>query len=873
MADAIVESRYLSAGANRYTAAADWGENGFVAFGSDANVCLWDPTVSTGISHIISGHTAHVRAVKFLPQNADDRADQGGKKIAHLVTGGDDKQLRLWAIDLETRTALCTQMVQEHTEPINCIASLKSAAFAETGSGRCLFVTGGADATVRVWALEAAGQMTLLQTIKTTRKYMPLAVALSELKGGSDGNGLVLAVAGTTNTIQIFTAAMPGGGDSGATIDFTLQATLPGHENWVRSLDFTREKLEPGSDLLLASASQDKYIRIWRIHHGNALSALNAAGLDMSADSLTPGNKIHKLTVGTGDGAAKYCIMFEALLLGHEDWIYSARWSRAASDGRLQLLSASADNSLSLWESDAESGIWITGARLGEISREKGATTATGSIGGFWTGLWSPLGETVITLGRTGSWRRWDYGTAEDTWKQNFAISGHTRAVTGISWSRDGLYLLSTSSDQTTRLHAEWALGAAHSWHEMSRPQIHGYDLNCISVLGPSSFVSGADEKLMRVFTEPKAIARMLSRLTNSAPLTPETEAALPDAANMPVLGLSNKAIDTIPDDADLSALAPDFSNPIGADRTAPDPATFVRTSALANDHPPFEESLSRHTLWPEIEKLYGHGYEISCLAASHDGRLVASACKASSLNHAVVRLFETRRWTEIRPPLQAHTLTVARLRFSADDSYLVSVGRDRGWAVWGRKTGKTASEGGQEGEEDGYELVQANPKGHTRMILDAAWAPAVKLGQDSQETVRIFATAGRDKLVKIWLRKPGDGSQFELAKAIPRDHPVTALDFIPETEDGQPLQLAVGTEAGKVSIFALAVKLDGSSGEVSVEVVSTLEVPNELSLPKAVTQLAWRPVREESKSTEELAIAGEDGSLRIYAFKSLRGG
>lgn len=46
MADAVVESRYLSAGANRYAAASDWGENGLVAFGSDTNVCLWDPTVS-----------------------------------------------------------------------------------------------------------------------------------------------------------------------------------------------------------------------------------------------------------------------------------------------------------------------------------------------------------------------------------------------------------------------------------------------------------------------------------------------------------------------------------------------------------------------------------------------------------------------------------------------------------------------------------------------------------------------------------------------------------------------------------------------------------------------------------------------------------
>ena len=45
MTEAIVESRYISAGANRYAAAADWSDDGLVAFGSDSNVCLWDPKV------------------------------------------------------------------------------------------------------------------------------------------------------------------------------------------------------------------------------------------------------------------------------------------------------------------------------------------------------------------------------------------------------------------------------------------------------------------------------------------------------------------------------------------------------------------------------------------------------------------------------------------------------------------------------------------------------------------------------------------------------------------------------------------------------------------------------------------------------------
>ncbi|KAK3944142.1 Elongator complex protein 2 [Diplogelasinospora grovesii] len=873
----VAESRYLSVGANRYAAAADWGDDGLVAFGADTNVGLWNPSNAKGITKLLRGHKAHVRAVKFLPRFS-------GEASTYLVTGGDDHCLKVWKLNVEDgSSSLLLELENEHTKPINCIAALSTPV-----GGKKVFVSGAADATVLVWAFDPeTNTLTRPQTIKTTRGYLPLAVALSPLD--NDG-GLILAIAGTSNAVQIFTTGIS---DRNSTdvLNFSLQATLAGHENWIRSLDFIHESSDSGSDLLLASASQDKYIRLWRVHQGTALSALNAGGavgLGMSSkltDALTPGNKIHKIKAADKN----YCVMFEALLLGHEDWIYTARWNRTASN-KLRLLSASADNSLSVWEADPESGIWITVARLGEISREKGATTATGSIGGFWTGLWSPSGTTVVTLGRTGSWRRWDYDSEYDVWKQGLAVSGHTRAVTGIAWSRDGSYLLSTSSDQTTRLHAEWTTGDGRgTWHEMSRPQIHGYDLNCIDSLGNSSFVSGADEKLMRVFTEPKAVAKMLRRLTGRSAATAggsdnfKFDARVPDAANMPVLGLSNKAVDVVDDtnadDADVDTDTDRQLTPPQAVDGSVDPASMVRKSALEIDHPPLEENLSRHTLWPEVEKLYGHGYEISCLAVSHDGRLIASACKASSINHAVIRLFETERWTEIKPPLAAHSLTATRLRFSpapAADRFLLSVGRDRQWAVFERQ-----------GDDDGsssqaeYKLLQSNPKGHSRMILDAAWARPVLRSAEDGGDVFMFATAGRDKQIKLWKKTEG-GKGFELAQTIAQEeHPVTALDFMYGSK-GQFI-LAAGTEAGNILVasFQLQEKEGDDAGGVVVTAPTITRVSRDLELPKAVMQLAWRPSRQKedkeahqkdgngnAADRHELAVAGEDGSLRIYSIR-----
>lgn len=57
---------------------------------------------------------------------------------------------------------------------------------------------------------------------------------------------------------------------------------------------------------------------------------------------------------------------------------------------------------------------------------------------------------------------------------------------------------------------------------------------------------------------------------------------------------------------------------------------------------PPTEETLLENTLWPEIQKLYGHGYEVFALAASPDGKFLASACKstASLSKHAAILLW-----------------------------------------------------------------------------------------------------------------------------------------------------------------------------------------------------------------------------------------
>ncbi|KAK3721559.1 Elongator subunit elp2 [Vermiconidia calcicola] len=787
---------FLAAGGNRHPSAADW-RPGLMAFGAGNNLALRNPEdeLCRGITALLSAHTDTINAVKILDGHTGRR----------IITGSADRTIHVWKATQEGSTFESIQCLTEHQGSVNVLSGLSD-------SG--LFASGSADGTVNVWSI-ADSEARLVQSISLKPRYLPLTSALVQLGDGT----VLLAVAGTSNRIQLYAR-------SGDAAPFELQATLAGHEGWVRSLDFNMRSSDSETDIILASASQDKYIRLWRLHR----SQEPAYGLEPSDLASAPVRKsLSNMAHQVGAAEHKYNVTFEALLIGHEDWVYTVRW--APSQGRLAtstLLSASADNSIAMWRADEKSGVWICETRLGEISAQKGSTTATGSTGGFWIGLWRPDGLGVASLGRTGSWKQWAYHSSSDSWLQQMGISGHTKEVQALAWAPDGSYLLSTGSDQTTRLFAEWKREGSLSWHEFARPQIHGYDLNCIGALTPHQFISGADEKLLRVFNKPRVTDQLLSNLCGTKG---STDGELPDAANIPVLGLSNKAVTVARDDDVANSTVKD-----GYDHDdASPPMNGTRNAAVQLDHPPFEEHLARHSLWPEHEKLYGHGYEISTAACSNDGMLVATACKASSIDHAVIRLYECQEWREVKPPLTAHSLTVTSLSFSPDDRYLLSVSRDRGWFVFER--GQTDSKA--------YNLYCNNTKGHSRMILDCSWAP--------KDLGYVFATAGRDKAVRVW--RLADG-KAECVRTETTNAAVTAVAFSMKL-DASNVTLAFGTEEGNVHI----VRLDADSlGVLSSAMLDQKTVPS-----GAVNALRWRPIHHDSSDTiqGQIAVASDDASER----------
>lgn len=87
----------------------------------------------------------------------------------------------------------------------------------------------------------------------------------------------MLAIALTEKKIHLYTSpalrptSVSASSSTSTRVKFSKALTLEGHEDWIRCLDFTRyprseaQDSEVETDVMLASGSQDGYIRLWRI--------------------------------------------------------------------------------------------------------------------------------------------------------------------------------------------------------------------------------------------------------------------------------------------------------------------------------------------------------------------------------------------------------------------------------------------------------------------------------------------------------------------------------------------------------------------------------------------------------------------------------
>ncbi|XP_072303663.1 elongator complex protein 2 isoform X2 [Eucyclogobius newberryi] len=822
--ETCMETCHVACCANRTPNVVSWSRRGTVAFGTCNSVALYNPQERAVVA-LLNGHTGRVNAVRWI-----HRSDCGQER--HLVSAGSDNRLIVWEAQNDTfiRSVECTG----HTAPVSSVDGIY------LHESQILVASSASDSTVRLWLCRGDTNAECLHTLSFGSGFM-MDVSLALLPGSRVP---IVACGGDDSRVHLYVL------NHGKELQKAL--TLQGHEDWVRGLAW----ISMGGELLLASCSQDCLIRVWR------LCAKSGTDGHSDDDPTIIRMKEDIFEVHWNDKSFKFAVSLETVLAGHENWVYGVHWHPPFyKDGELQqplsLLSASMDKTMILWAPEEGSGVWVEQVRVGEVG---------GNTLGFFGCQMSPDGCMIMAHAFHGALHLWckDQGD-EVTWRPAVVISGHFNAVQDLSWDPEGEFILSVGSDQTTRLFTPWKKndGKQLTWHEISRPQIHGYDMQCLAMVGRFQFVSGADEKVLRVFQAPRNFVENfanISGICRERLLMTGDAANLPEGASTPALGLSNKAVFQ-GDLVQKSSEGEDKFNRVS------DQYQESYFHPLNMTEPPPEDHLLQNTLWPEVQKLYGHGFEMFCLAADRGGTLVASACKATKTEHASVLLWDTSSWRQVQA-LSYHTLTVTQMAFSPDSKFLLAVSRDRTWSLWKRNSPTSEN-------SERFSLCAHTAKEsavHSRIIWSCDWSP----------DGAYFTTCSRDKKVIVWGRIEAEHCDVKPCSSIlDVGDSATAVAFCPVFSSANSYLLAVGLESGRILLYKWTPGLMPASDWIFCG-----QTDGSQSHCLAVKRLRWRPrpgraghvhscgvAQEKEKSGQtdsesswaQLCSASADHSVKIF--------
>lgn len=298
---------YVSGGINPKCNNASWGPE-WLAFGIGPCVALARIGAdSARIERLLQGHKNTVNAVSWISAHA-------------LLSASVDRSVRLWL--REESGSFRSRELRGHEGPVTDVTGIEE-------DGGFAVASCAADGLARFLQLRADA-VAKEQSLRAPQGGLCLCVKLSRLPDAS----LLLLCAFTNCRVVCFARPRLGA-------DLEPTCVLSGHTDWVRGL--TCFPAAEGNCLWLASAAQDRSVRLWAIE-----SAVEA---EIEAEDVLKPRQLRLKS----ESEATFAVRLEAVLAGHEDAVTGATWFSGAAG--LKLLTCSKDKAAVVW-SKGESGLW-----------------------------------------------------------------------------------------------------------------------------------------------------------------------------------------------------------------------------------------------------------------------------------------------------------------------------------------------------------------------------------------------------------------------------------------------------------------------------------------------------------------------------------